>query len=113
MLRRTMGVYAVAYSMFMWPGWIPIVFIIYALWFIALGVIVHSDLRCNVWAIYFLVKYGLLFSECGIQVLLGTMMRSIPRDIIIFIVLRIFRKYNANLEASILAGNNILNSEKL
>jgi len=93
-LRRTMGVYAVAYSMFMWPGWIPVVFTICVLWFIILRVIVHSDLRYNVWAIYFLVKYGLLFSECGIQVLLGTMMRSIPLDIIIiYLVLRIFKKH--------------------
>ncbi len=93
-LRRTMGVYAVAYSMFMWPGWILIVFIVYALWFIVLRVIVRPDLRCNVWAIYFLVKYGLVFSESGVQALLGTMMRSIPLDIIIiYLVLRMFKKH--------------------
>ncbi|NOY71252.1 MAG: hypothetical protein GXP14_02575 [Gammaproteobacteria bacterium] len=113
-LRRTMGVYAVAYSMFMWSGWIPTVLIIYVLWFIVLRVIVRSDLRCNVWAIYFLVKYGFVFTECGVQVLMGIMMRSIPLDIItILLVLRIFRSHNRSLKIDLLASGKTLNSEKL
>ena len=113
-LRRTMGVFAVSYSMFMWPGWMVVVFFIYALWFIVLRAIVRTDIRKNVWAIFFLVKYGFVFTECGVQVLMGIMLRSIPLDIItIFIVLRIFRKYSGNLKIGLPADDKTLNSEKL
>ncbi len=105
-LRRTMGTYAVSYSMFMWPGWMAVVLFVYTLWFIVLRVIVRTDLRRNVWAIYFLVKYGFVFTECGVQVLIGTMMRSIPLDIIIiFIVLHIFKKHTGGPKIGLLASN--------
>ncbi len=113
-LRRTMGVFAVSYSMFMWPGWMIVVFFVYALWFITLRVLVRTDLRRNVWAIYFLVKYGFVFTECGVQVLLGIMMRSIPLDIItILLMLHIFRNHNRSLKIDLLTGGKTLNSEKL
>ncbi len=108
-LRRTMGVFAVSYSMFMWPGWMVVVFFIYAFWFIVLRAIVRTDLRKNVWAIFFLVKYGFVFTECGVQVLMGIMLRSIPLDIItILLVLRIFRNHNRNPKIDLLAGGKTL-----
>ena len=65
------------------------------------------------WEIYFLVKYGLLFFESGVQMLLSTMMRSILLEIIIvFIMLHIFKKHTGDPKIGLLASNRTLDLGK-
>lgn len=84
----TVGVFAVAYAMFMWPGWMIVVFSVYLLWFLLLRKVVNTDLKNNIWAIYFLIKYGFLFTENSVQAMLQIMIRNIPLDI--FMIYLIF-----------------------
>ncbi len=91
-LRRTMGVFGVSYAMFMWPGWLIITFFLLLLYFLMVRKVVLPSAFGNIFGIYFLAKYGINFSETGVQNLIGTMLRAVPIDVItILILLRIAR----------------------
>ena len=70
-------------------------FISFALMFIFFLLIcklVHYSAMGNIFGIYILVKYGINFTEVGVENLMGHMLRSIPMDVItIFIVLTMTR----------------------
>lgn len=90
---RNTGAFAVSYAMFMWPGWMVLIFFLYLLFFLYLKKIVLLDLRYSIWAIYVLIKYGFLFTETSMQGMLQIMIRGIPIDIVsIYFVLFVTRK---------------------
>ncbi len=90
----TVGVFSVSYAMFLWPGWMVVVFFIYLTWFLILRKLVHADIRNNTWAIYVLIKYGFLFTENSVQAMVLIMIRNLPIDILtIYLILFIGTRF--------------------
>ncbi len=86
-LRRSMGVFGVSYAMFMWPGWLIMTFFLLLLYFLMVRKLVLPSAFGNIFGIYFLAKYGIVFSEIGVQNLIGTMLRDVPVDVITILIL--------------------------
>lgn len=95
--RHTLGVFASTYAMFMWPEWMPITLLILLIYFLMLKFIVSSDMKNNIFAIYLLTKYCFSFSEVSVQELLGNMLRTIPIDIISFILITFISRFVSSL----------------
>lgn len=88
--RRTMGLFGVSYAMFMWPGWMLVSFALMIVFFLLIRKLVSYTAIGNIFGIFILVRYGINFTEIGVQNLIGVMLRSIPMDVItIFILLTI------------------------
>jgi len=90
--RRTMGLFGVSYAMFMWPGWMFISFALMFIFFLLIRKLVHYSAMGNIFGIYVLVRYGINFTEVGVENLIVNMLRGIPMDVItIFIILAMAR----------------------
>jgi hypothetical protein len=67
------------------------------LYFLMLKLTVSADIRNNIFAIYLLTKYAFSFSEVSVQELLSNMLRTIPLDIISFILIIYLTRFAGSL----------------
>lgn len=100
-LNHTMGVFGSAYAMFLWPSLVFITLTTLGAYILVLRLIVSPDLMYNLFGVFFLARYSFNFSEQSVQLLLSSIIRSIPIDValilgICFVTAYIFpniRKY--------------------
>lgn len=87
-IRHTIGLFTISSAMFSYPWSIIFSFLLVILFYIILTRIVSNKLN-NVYSLYFLIKYGFLFSEVGVESLLLMCFRSMIVDIVIIFLLKI------------------------
>jgi len=103
--RRTMGIFAVSYAMFMWPGWMIITFLLLSSNFLMIRKLVAPSVMGNLFGAYLLVRLGVGFSEVDVRGAIVTMVRSIPVDLVIIFILlkitRVMKKERGNVNPSL------------
>lgn len=88
--NRTIGVFGSAYAMFLWPGLILVTPVVIGFYLFALKLLLPSRLSFNLFGIFFLARYAFLFSEQSVQTLLNTVLRGMPVDLILLLVILFF-----------------------
>jgi len=88
--NRTIGVFGSAYAMFLWPGLILVTPVVIGFYLFALKLLLPSRLSFNLFGIFFLARYAFLFSEQSVQALLSTVLRGMPVDLILLLVILFF-----------------------
>ena len=90
--RQTMGIFAVSYAMFMWPGWMILTFFLLSSNFLMIRKLVAPSVLGNLFGAYLLVRLGMGFSEVDVRGAIVSMVRTIPVDLVtIFILIKITR----------------------
>ena len=86
-LKRTLGVFATSYAMFLWPGWMLVSLVLLFSYFLMLRLLSAASAVSNVAGVYFIAKYAFLFSEQGTEAIIQALFRTIPVDIVLLYIL--------------------------
>jgi hypothetical protein len=86
-IRKTYGVFAVSYAMFLWPGWIFVTFFLVFSFFLSINTLIDTDLKANVFGVFILIKYGLYVTSASVESLIIMLFREIPIDIVSIFIL--------------------------
>jgi hypothetical protein len=86
-LNHTIGVFGSAFAMFQWPSLIFIPFVIICIYLLLLNFLVVPRLDYNLFGIFLVGRYIFTFTEQSVQGLLTTIIRFIPLDVILILVI--------------------------